>query len=82
MAKGNLTLVYIPRNSNITRGDAVYTSGLNGTYPADVRIGKIIDIEIEDNGLSQYAVVEAAVDFSELKSVYVITNRADEVEND
>ncbi len=82
MTKGNLTLVYIPKNSNITRGDAVYTSGLNGTYPADIRIGKIIDIEIEDNGLSQYAVVEAAVDFSELKSVYVITNRSDEVEND
>ena len=82
MAKGELKLVYIPKNSNISRGDIVYTSGLNGTYPADIRIGKITDIEIEDNGLSQYAIIEPAVDFSDLKSVYVITNRAVEGENE
>jgi len=82
MAKGNLKLVYIPKNSTIARGDIVYTSGLNGTYPADIRIGKITDIETKDNGLSQYAIIEPAVDFSELKSVYVITNRATEGENE
>ncbi len=82
MAEGKIKLVYIPKNSNIARGDVVYTSGLNGTYPADIRIGKIIDIEISDNGLSKYAIIEPSVDFSDLKSVYVITNRAVEGENE
>lgn len=72
--KGQLKMVFIPIDANIVRGDLIYTSGLNGTYPADLRVGTIASIETASNGLSQYAVLKPAADFSALHSVYIITD--------
>ncbi len=66
-------LVYIPKNSNIKRGDLIQTSGLNGTYPSGINIGTVSSIKVQSNGLSLYAVITPTVDFANLTSVYIIT---------
>ncbi|MDF2686247.1 MAG: rod shape-determining protein MreC [Clostridia bacterium] len=81
--KGLCKLSYINTNVSINRGDIVETSGLGGFYPKNLRIGKIESIEVEDHGLSQYAVITPAVDFLNLKKVYVIINfNNEETENE
>ena len=77
-AKGLCKLSYLNKNSSAIRGDIVETSGLGGLYPAGIVIGTIEDINIDDNGLTKYAVIRPAVDFSDLKKVYVSINYASE----
>lgn len=73
-SQGLCRLSYIDTNVSISRGDRVETSGLGGVYPAGLEIGTIRSLETADNGLTQYAVLEPAVDYSELKQVFVILN--------
>ncbi len=77
-AKGVCRLSYLNKNSTAIRGDIVETSGLGGLYPAGIIIGTIKDISIDDNGLTKYAVIQPAVDFTDLKKVYVSINYASE----
>ena len=72
-ANKQIKLVYIPKNSNIKRGDIIQTSGLNGTYPSGINIGTVSSIKAQTNGLSLYAVITPTVDFSDITSVYVMT---------
>jgi rod shape-determining protein MreC len=82
-SKGLCKLSYISTNVSINRGDIVETSGLGGFYPKNLRIGKIESIKDEDHGLSQYAVITPAVDFLNLKRVYIITNfNNEDIENE
>ena len=73
-SEGLCRLTYIKNTVLINRGDIVETSGLGGLYPAGIRIGKISSIEVEDSGLSQYAIITPAVDFSSLQKVYIVSN--------
>ncbi len=77
-AKGLCKLSYLNKNSSAIRGDLVETSGLGGLYPAGIIIGSIKDISIDDNGLTKYAVIQPAVDFLNLKKVYISINYASE----
>ena len=47
LAHGNgqgLTLHYVPRHNDLEPGDILVTSGLDDTYPADHRVGEVIEI--------------------------------------
>lgn len=77
-AKGLCRLSYLNKNSSAIRGDIVETSGLGGLYPAGIVIGTIKDISIDDNGLTKYAIIQPAVDFTDLKKVYISINYASE----
>jgi len=70
-SEGKLKLSYIPVSTVIMRGDEVYTSGLGGIYPYGIKIGTVSDVVVEDNGLTQYAVVEPAADLENLRRVYI-----------
>lgn len=67
-------MTYIPKDSTITVGDTIKTSGLGGVYPKGINVGKITKIHPENKGVSQYAEVEPYVDFNRLYEVFVITN--------
>ncbi len=73
-AKGLCKMTYISKDSTITVGDMVKTSGLGGVYPKGVNVGKITKIHPENKGVSQYAEVEPSVDFNKVYEVFVITN--------
>ncbi len=71
---GELSLQMVPTNASISVGDVILTSGLGGSYPANVFIGQISSVLKRENDLSQTAVIQPVVDFTSLKAVLVITN--------
>lgn len=65
---------YASVDTSITEGDILSTSGDGGIFKPGIQIGKLKDIKVNKNGISQDAVVEPFVDFSNLSTVLVITN--------
>lgn len=71
---GPLTMDWIDQESQLEVGDVVLTSGLGGVFPADLVIGRVVDVERNEADLFQHASVQPAVDFQELEIVFVLTN--------
>jgi rod shape-determining protein MreC len=71
---GDLTLEMIPQDISVKPGELVLTSGLGGSYPADILVGQIVSIERREGELFQRASIQPAVDFSRLRAVLVISN--------
>lgn len=68
----SLKMSYLTLSSAIIVGDDVVTSGLGGLYPKGIHIGKISEIQKSSDGMSQIAVVKAAVRFDEIGEVFVV----------
>jgi len=71
---GDLTLEMVPQDINLAAGDLVLTSGIGGTFPADILIGQVISTRKIETDIFQTASVQSAVDFPNLRAVLVITN--------
>lgn len=72
--KGLCKLSYMSSGSDAAVGDTVETSGLGGIYKKGLLIGKIKELHTDTQGLTQYAVIEPAVDFGKISEVLIITN--------
>lgn len=66
--KGIITMV--DKYSDISIGDLVYTSGLDNIL-SDIYIGKVIDISLDEDGLSNKVIIEYE-DNNYLNYVYVV----------
>ena len=71
---GDLTLEMVPQDIVLEAGDLVLTSGIGGTFPADILIGQVISTRKIETDIFQTASVQSAVDFTNLRAVLVITN--------
>jgi rod shape-determining protein MreC len=71
---GDLSLSMIPQDAIVEIDDLVLTSGLGGSYPANVVVGKVVSVRKLETDLFQSAGVQPIVDFSNLQAVLVITN--------
>ena len=71
--EGTCKISYIDADADIQIGDVVYSSGTGSVYPADLKIGTITSIEVDEYNRTLVATVTPAVDFSALKWVMVIT---------
>ena len=71
--EGNCKISYIDASADVQVGDTVYSSGTGSVYPADLKIGTVTAIEVDEYNRTLVATVTPAVDFSELKWVMVIT---------
>ncbi|MBE7013052.1 MAG: rod shape-determining protein MreC [Ruminococcaceae bacterium] len=71
--QGLCRMVYINKNSVITAGDDLETSGMGGIYPRGIYIGKIKEVSADGTGLSQQAIIEPAVNFDSVSEVFIIT---------
>lgn len=71
---GDLTLEMVPQDITLAAGDLVLTSGIGGTFPADILIGQVISTRKIETDIFQTATVQSAVDFTNLRAVLVITN--------
>lgn len=71
----NLKAVSIPTDANVVIGDSVETSGMGGIYPKGILIGTIKDVVNTKNITNRYAIIKTSVDFDELETVLVITNK-------
>lgn len=67
-------LTMLPRESEVSPGDLIYTSGYGGLYPKDLAVGELVEIRTESSGMSLYAVVKPAADIANVKDVLVITD--------
>ncbi|MBR6793942.1 MAG: rod shape-determining protein MreC [Clostridia bacterium] len=72
--EGLLKLAYLDAGVVLTGGDAVETSGVGGVFPKGVLLGRVRELRTESHGISQYAVLEPAVDVDAVGTVFVITN--------
>lgn len=80
VVKGDYTLLhsglckmeYIDAEAEIMVGDEIITSHLSDIYPAGISIGKVLEIEIDANGLTKYAVIAPYVDLKHLDTMLVI----------
>lgn len=71
--KGMLHMNYLPTNAVIRNHDQVVTSG-STIYPRDLILGYVVDAGFDETGVSKYAVLEPAADFSSLEQVFVLTS--------
>jgi rod shape-determining protein MreC len=69
---------YLERKDEVAIGDLVVTSGLGGTFPRDVPVGRVVRVAKKDFGLYQEADVEPVVDFSKLNEVLIAVSATGE----
>ena len=69
--EGNLQMLF-KREDNVNVGDLVLTAGAGGVYPADIPIGKVVEIRLDPTGLLKTAFIEPLVNFDTLEEVYIV----------
>lgn len=65
---------YIPLLSGTKAGDVVLTSGLAGTFPKDLMVGRVTKIEEGPLELFQDVEMVPAVNFNRIEEVFIITS--------
>lgn len=70
--KGFCKLEYLPRESGVTKGDIIVTSGVSGIFPEGLIIGTVDDVQPESSGVSTYAVIRPASKIEDVKNVVII----------
>ena len=71
---GRLVLRYLPQHEALEVGDTVVTSGLGGTFPRDIAIGRVSFVRSRDIGMFQEAEIEPLVGMVGLERVLIVTN--------
>ena len=71
--KGRIRMSYISKESDIKEGDVIVTSG-SANYPAGQLIGTVESVQMEQNGLSKYAIIIPAEEPGTITGVFVITD--------
>lgn len=71
---GEISLGLIPQDADVQTGEVLLTSGLGGTYPANLFVGQVLSMQSKQNALFQTGSVQAVVDFHSLSAVLVISN--------
>lgn len=72
--EGLAKLAYLNTGIVLQSGDAVETSGVGGIFPKGILLGRVREMRTESHGISQYAILEPAVDVDQVHTVFVITN--------
>ena len=69
---GILQLKYLPRESEVERGDVMLTSGLSTLYPKGLPVGKVLKVGGVNSSLFLEIAVNPAVSFPKLEEVLII----------
>ena len=77
--RGLARIKYLPVLSEVQEGDIVLTSGLAGSFPKGLLIGRIHWVKKQERALFQEAKLTPMVDFSKLEEVLVITAAQDNI---
>ncbi len=70
---GVCKMTYLDANADIAVGDRVLSSGNGSVYPAELLIGEVTAVEVDEYSRSLIATVRPAVDFSDLQYMMIIT---------
>jgi len=69
---GELTLDYVSRETTVTVGDVVLTSGMGGVYPKGLIIGEVTDVQLNDADLFPRIRVRPSAALAGLEEVVVL----------
>jgi rod shape-determining protein MreC len=69
-----LSMEFVDQNAAVKQGDTVITSGLGGTYPKDLVIGKVTGVSANRQELFRSVTVEPLASLSRLETVLVMTS--------
>ncbi len=72
--QGDMRMEYIPQSVLVEPGDVVLTSGLGGTFPPGIVIGRVTSVRRQQATFFQAAEVQSTVDFDSLDIVSVVTS--------
>lgn len=72
MNESRLTLGYLSGDSTLLAGDLIVTSGLGGYYPADLVIGTVEELRLDDAGAAEFAVIRPSASLDALEEVFII----------
>lgn len=79
--KDVLVVENIKSQVKLEEGDEVYTSGLTGAFPEGIVIGKVVEVENDEFGLSQNAYVQMNSDLNDVDNVFVLKRDPDSLED-
>lgn len=71
--EGVCKISYMEQNADIQVGDKVLSSGSGSVYPADLEIGEVIAVEMDEYSRALVATVKPSVDFARLQYMMIIT---------
>ena len=78
IVEGNMTNIlkfnYVPKDSQVKKGERIVTSGYGGIYPRGILIGKVSQVEERRYDFYQQIEIVPFVDFDALEKVLIITN--------
>lgn len=63
---------YVRRGEDVTVGDRVVTSGLDGIFPKGLMIGEVVGVSLRNRGLLQMAVVQPAAPLDRIEEVLIV----------
>lgn len=70
--EGLLLMTRIEQSDPIEKDDIVITSGLGGVFPEGIVIGKVVEREVGEFGITHTAKVQPLSEFTQLREVFVI----------
>jgi len=74
MQENMLRLEHMPDDAELNIGDVVVTSGINNTFPEGLVIGTVAAVQPNQNGLGDFAHITPAIEFAELRYLFVVTD--------
>ena len=67
-----LLLDHIPNTVRVKEGDVLFTSGMSQIFPANIKVGSVIEAKKRDEQLFQLIRVKPAVNYSTLEEVFIV----------
>lgn len=71
-SNSSMEMKYVTRTEPIILNDLVITAGLGNIYPKGIKVGRVIKIERQSYGITQYVEVKPEVNFGILEEVIVL----------
>ncbi|MGH9279539.1 MAG: rod shape-determining protein MreC [Acidimicrobiales bacterium] len=72
-SKEPLRVGFVPSTAKVEAGEAVVTSGLEGSaYPPEIPVGRVKSTDTSPGAIEQHVIVEPSVDFARLEFVRVL----------
>ena len=71
--EGLVRMELIPRDAGLSAGSLLTTTGLTGSFPEGILVGEVVEVQMEESGISLWAAVRPAADIEGASSVFVVT---------
>ena len=70
--EGLVQMYNLPMNSEVKKGDIILTSGLGMIYPKEIKIGKVVEVEVDKVKVMKNAIIEPYIEFDKLEELFVV----------